>query len=972
MGDKETNAQVKVDDVNVELRDMYKSLKKAPNNIPFLFDLSAHVVSSHSFSATNDSDLISKGMFLTIYEEMKASAYDTSILEPTVNIEARMRERSKNDTVNVSILNAEYATFLADAFETEGQYYYLTDTSIKDVPNRTLEPFLLKSVFVSTLTRATNYFRRVHYRLDTTFIYSNKKLLGSLNKDLDPRYAQWKIDFGDGNGWRSFNPQEVKSFFIDYPDTGLYEISVGIFSCDPFPLCDSYPSKLSKTSIYILNNTVPVEPDVTYQFSNVTVGLYKGCGETKGGIYIPQKPFIVVEGIDLLNIRSIPVLYEDNIRLSSSKKLGLLSEFNYDFYVVNFNNTHLDLRENAKGVVELLDYLKSIMETNEQFVVFAESMGGIISRYALTYMENELYTKNSASNKPLQMHNTRMYISNDAPHQGANVPLSVQALYRNMQNSTAYQVVKNVKYILPILNEERYWNDMLNSKSVQQLLVYHVDANGPHPNRIDFMNDLISLNPQTNGYPAYCKMMAFTDGLLSGQPQLTINNNILNPGDALFSADLNIKLRVTYYYTIQLLDYKLKLNTVNKDNASNAIINTDYTYASLKFKGCFRKILRHGFIGVITCATKYTSVSKEEPQPTISSNYDTDAAGIFPVLSILSSEISVHNLSVPPFDINTILDKNSGELKFTAVTSSLTSNPKKKAWNVSAKLKLSSQGFAFIPVQSAIDFDYYKTLNIPADYNLVKEDIQGFLFANSPFHVISGFNYTEDNYPLKASPEFNNTNWSHGYFTNTSINDGTEERYLTLEIGSSKIYLNNLNLGTRLADFKFSEINVGVHNPYYIYDLANIGEKAVKYVYSRENSFEFREPGAVNLFYSDNINQGPYKNIEGNLYKIKVAIKPCGTVHKKVQSSGKPASLIAIYPNPFQDELSISNLKKDAEYSIKIHNVLGLEIFNYHLRLHAEDQNVSLNTEDLPKGTMYIISIIENNQLIVKQKIIKI
>jgi hypothetical protein len=56
-------------------------------------------------------------------------------------------------------------------------------------------------------------------------------------------------------------------------------------------------------------------------------------------------------------------------------------------------------------------------------VVLGQSMGGVIARYALKDMENTSLD-----------HKTRLYISDDAPHQGANVPQGYQHLARHARS----------------------------------------------------------------------------------------------------------------------------------------------------------------------------------------------------------------------------------------------------------------------------------------------------------------------------------------------------------------------------------------------------------------------------------------------------------------------------------------------------------------------------------------------------------
>jgi hypothetical protein len=972
MNNKQTHAQVTIEDINSQLRDMYKNLKRSPDSVPFLFDMSSHVIDDKLYRSVNDSDYISKGLFLTMYEEMRSAAYDTSIMEPSEIIEERMRKRSRNDTVNISILNADYATFLDDAFMNEGQYYNLTDTTINDVANRTIEPFLLKNVFVSTLTTPVSYFRKVIYRIDSSFVFSKREFHGITNRDLDPDYARWKIDFGEGGGWREFDPLVSTNFLILYPDTGAYDISIAVFYCDPYPMCNTYPSKLSKTSIYILNNAVPKDPDLTYDnFPNITVGLYKGCGEMKGGVYIPQKPFIIVEGIDLLNTRSIQVLYDENVQVNSSKKLGLLAEYNYDFYIVNFNDTHLDMRENAQGIVALLDYLKSIMNTNEQFVVFAESMGGIIARYALTYMENDLYTQNPNANKPTQMHNTRLYISNDAPHQGATVPIAFQTFYRNLHKAFYFKVLKEFASHFPLLSEEKYWRNVLNSTSVQQLLAYHIDANGPHPNRIEFMDDLIALNPQTNGYPAYTKMMAFTDGLLSGQHQLTLDNNIMQPGMDILNLDVKVQLVVFKWMKINLIEEKLALKSVDMSNPTAPLVVSNTKVLYRKSRACLKHLLRGNIGSYVNCVFNPKEEINSIPQINITSNYDSDPAGIFSILSMLSSVDGFQNHFKFPFNAETFVNSKTGFVKFNLTTSPFLPLGYLKSKNLEVKLKLTNFGIAFIPVQSAIDFDYYKTVNISADYNLLSHNVQDFLLAYSPFHVISGFNFRGNDYPIGASESKNNKNWSHGFINNTELDNVKNELFLNREIGDHTLYLNNLNINTRNADFNTIKINNGFQNPYYTYikDGFDNYPNSTWFIYSKLSPFVFKEPSIVNIYYEDLYNVGNYLLNEGLLYVNQKSFKPCNTKHVKITNINYNKEVL-IYPNPFEDKLLIENLQSNEKYNIRIYNMVGENIQENNICSNDEGR-VEINIiKNLCIG-FYLLEIYSNNNFISKIKLTK-
>ena len=75
------------------------------------------------------------------------------------------------------------------------------------------------------------------------------------------------------------------------------------------------------------------------------------------------------------------------------------------------------LRENAMLLVELIKLINN-SKVGDENIVIGPSMGGLISRYALNYMESQNID-----------HDTRLYISFDTPHAGANVPIGFQHMF---------------------------------------------------------------------------------------------------------------------------------------------------------------------------------------------------------------------------------------------------------------------------------------------------------------------------------------------------------------------------------------------------------------------------------------------------------------------------------------------------------------------------------------------------------------
>lgn len=260
-----------------------------------------------------------------------------------------------------------------------------------------------------------------------------------------------------------------------------------------------------------------------------------------------RKPLIVAEGFDP-DTYTFPEKIKgektyDNfvydVSYSDSPELKtLLSDFNhsYDIIYIDWKDGTADMRLNAlllKTVIMGINQVKVADGGNpiEKNVVLGQSMGGVIARYTLKKME--LAGEN---------HDTRLYISHDAPHQGANVSLGIQA----MANHLRYLQVKftdpsNNPYYL--FKGYRNPLDLTGTMGAKQLLsnrlndVYQLDNNVFN----SFQNELKNL-----GYPAQCRNIAISNGSECGTPYPIL------PGDHLIKLD-------GYYKTKFLADIFLTL-----------------------------------------------------------------------------------------------------------------------------------------------------------------------------------------------------------------------------------------------------------------------------------------------------------------------------------------------------------------------------------------------------------------------------
>lgn len=174
------------------------------------------------------------------------------------------------------------------------------------------------------------------------------------------------------------------------------------------------------------------------------------------------------------------------------------------------------IQRNAMNLASYIQYLNNVLianGSNEKLVIVGPSMGGQISRYALAYMDK----KYSETNNAIWKHNTRLWISVDSPHLGANIPLSLQA---------------NVYCLGYVAKEETTidkYNTLLNATAARQQLLsqfnQHENQSNFHSLFNSYYDDLNSNGVSgSNGYPLSSptfRKIALVNGSLDG---LNIND----------------------------------------------------------------------------------------------------------------------------------------------------------------------------------------------------------------------------------------------------------------------------------------------------------------------------------------------------------------------------------------------------------------------------------------------------------------
>jgi hypothetical protein len=182
----------------------------------------------------------------------------------------------------------------------------------------------------------------------------------------------------------------------------------------------------------------------------------------------------------------------------------------YDIIYVDWRRGADFLQRNGyflERVIRWVNEQKAIDGSIEPNVVLGQSMGGVIARWALRDMENLSLN-----------HQTRLFVSWDAPQQGANVPVAYQHAGRHA-NSLFIRSGIPATLIIGGLRDVRMIRNALNLSDFpapSQMLYNKVLNNGSLDNN---MHNAWQTELRNMGYPQQCRNVAVSNGSECGAGQ---------------------------------------------------------------------------------------------------------------------------------------------------------------------------------------------------------------------------------------------------------------------------------------------------------------------------------------------------------------------------------------------------------------------------------------------------------------------
>jgi hypothetical protein len=525
---------------------IFQPIDKNQVSTGYLEEYGCPIIPMSTFNGTlSDSNRIDMDLWRTLYLQFQTGwIKSTANPSPAITaVNAVIKQNTSNELpVPVPIFLGSYNTVKSDAFSAGLLQYSSTTNQIFDVAGRTQDPYDAKTLFAACPNRKQTV------KGTETFVVKPEMIWNNSGKTI----SQVQIDFATGAGFQNINVGTP--FTINYADTGYKRWTIKATLSDNSVLqcyADYYVLRVSANPAARFSGTQATLP--WWGVVNAVNGVHSGAIVTvnysvnnfSGTL---RKPLIVVEGYDVSFVApGLQPNYgvEDFIRgINEPQGYDFNNQLDniagYDLVFIDFNNGADDIVRNAAVVQEVINRVNANKVLDNRFgnirqqnVVMGLSMGGLCARYALANM-----TKNFPAN-PTE---TKLLITHDSPHKGANVPLGLQYLIWMMRNVNLFG--NNVYDIYPAYDDAI---SLLSAPATQQLLLYRATSETQFANNtfLDGVYRNMITFASTDPQPTY-KFAATSLGSECAHPLYAPYTKLLNiDGDG-------------YFFLFPLLSYRLR------------------------------------------------------------------------------------------------------------------------------------------------------------------------------------------------------------------------------------------------------------------------------------------------------------------------------------------------------------------------------------------------------------------------------
>lgn len=444
-----------------------------------------------------------------------------------------------NQPISFSVLHYNYQSLRSDAVS--ANLLSVSNDQLYDVPARSQSPYQNNQVF------AVAPIRQAAVLGNNDLVFRPELFFANTGKTV----SAMAISVGDTTSYQSVSFNTPLT--LNFTQAGFVDINIRLTYTDA-SICYAhtkllvYPEPSGYGEIYgrgvhtqaygfgagggtITNENITATKSYLGQTATGDITIQFASTNNTGHI---RKPLIVVEGFDINNDYDFES-FTDNLgfdfNLDPIEPITLNDSLDnandYDLIFLNFANATDYIQRNAylleKVIAEINSRKTTYNSQRQDNVIIGLSMGGLVARYALRDME-----LNSVN------HETRLFISHDTPHHGANVPVGAQAAVQHLAPFEIFSPSASSSF--PYINIK--WDDLFpdlvtannsfNTPAAKQMLIQRYVLNPINYSLVADNSASNSFFTEINnmGWPTTCKNLTLSNGACNGTKIFPDNSRI--------------------------------------------------------------------------------------------------------------------------------------------------------------------------------------------------------------------------------------------------------------------------------------------------------------------------------------------------------------------------------------------------------------------------------------------------------------
>ena len=443
-------------EVKAQMDTMFANLDKSKVSTGFLWDTAVNLVEGEEYngSSLTDSNYVSRSLMA----DMLYSINTASVGADTIGVQSAMARLIRNSSFSqpmVGILFKPYNYIVANA---------LTDNLIVYSNNRVSDSYI-NGIWQNPYAEDVlfGYAIGCEEAVSTSAVFT----IGNIDSLSTQSFTSIKFDPGDGGGFRTvsmggsvtanYSASDYYETKLEVTYAGSTYLSHGMVyatSVVPSPHHSQHPAGSGTNNNYGYNDSFSTVYEGKTYYATVSYSLPLNF----------NNPLIVAEQFDPWKLTVNAWHGCEGFSTIDSFKNDSNLPSKYDVFYIDWHDPDADIRANAELLKEVIRWVNRNKTSGNANVVMGQSMGGLIARYALCDMERHG-----------EAHDTKLFISHDTPHLGANVSPGLQFLYRDLYELTDNKFSSIVAYLTGFSSKYEEVRQLCQYKSVRQMLAHYVN-----------------------------------------------------------------------------------------------------------------------------------------------------------------------------------------------------------------------------------------------------------------------------------------------------------------------------------------------------------------------------------------------------------------------------------------------------------------------------------------------------------------